>query len=85
MIYTYTLMTDYELERRITDREYLKNSIKEFLLRKDLPISLRGDLSLELQLLRKDLTRLYDERNLRGKNPNASMLSQSHLEVEVEG
>ena len=84
MIYTYSMMGDYELEKRITDREYQKNSIKDYLLRKDLPISLRNDLSLELQLIRKDLSRLYDERNLRGRPSSSSMLSQSHLEIEVE-
>jgi len=85
MIYTYSMMTDYELERRITDREYQKKSIKEFLLRKDLPIDLRGDLSLEHDLLRKDLNRLYDERNSRKPNRYASMLSQTYLEIEAEG
>ena len=84
MIDLYRLMGNYELERRITEREYQKNSIKEFLLRKDIPIELRNDFSLEMALLRKDLNRLYDERNSRMPSKYASMLSQSTLEVEVE-
>jgi hypothetical protein len=77
-------MSDHELEKRIADREYQLKSNKEF-LGKELPLSLRNDLSLENSGIKKDLRDLYHERSSRGKNPSASMLSQCTLEVEVEG
>lgn len=84
MINLYALMSDRVLEKTISDREYQKNVLKGYLA-SDLPISIRNDYSLELALIRKDLTRLYDEKRLRSHDMPSSMLSQTHLEIEMEG
>jgi len=83
LIDLYALMSDRELEKRITEREYHKNVLKGY-LSCDLPFSVREDFSLELALVKKDLSRLYDEKQLRSHDMSSSMLSQSHLEVSME-
>jgi len=83
LIDLYALMSDRELEKRISEREYHKNVLKGY-LSCDLPFSVRDDFSLELALVKKDLSRLYDEKNLRGRPSTSSMMSQSHLEAFQE-
>ncbi len=80
----YSDFKDFELSNRLSLREYQIKANKE-MLERDIPISLRNDLSLENALIKKDFDMLHLESNQRFRKGASSMLSQSTLEIEAEG
>lgn len=82
MICPYSQYSDYRLGRKISEQEYQKIQLQD-LLKKDISLSEKHEISCELQHVKNDLDRLYSELDARNVSRSGFMFNQSTYENPV--